>query len=58
MWASYLGPMPIVWYPGQLKQRLYLENNEAEIELAESAPLILSGRIKTGQLWAVKTGQS
>jgi len=50
--------MPIVWYPGQLKQRLYLENNEAEIELAESAPLILSGRIKTGQLWAVKTGQS
>ncbi|TKX69207.1 glycosyl transferase, partial [Halorubrum sp. GN11_10-6_MGM] len=23
MWASYLGRMPVIWYPGQLRQRLY-----------------------------------
>jgi hypothetical protein len=35
MWASYLGRMPVIWYPGQLKQRLYLENPDAEIEVSE-----------------------
>lgn len=33
MWASYLGRMPVIWYPGQLKCRLYYEQPEAEIEL-------------------------
>ena len=36
MWASYLGRMPVIWYPGQLRQRLYLENPDAEIEASES----------------------
>lgn len=36
MWASYLGRMPVIWYPGQLRQRLYLENPDAEIEVSES----------------------
>jgi len=35
MWASYLGRMPVIWYPGQLKQRLYFEKPEAEVEVAE-----------------------
>lgn len=32
MWASYLGRMPVVWYPGQLRQRLYSDRPHAEIE--------------------------
>jgi hypothetical protein len=36
MWASYLGRMPVIWHPGQLRQRLYLENSQAEIEVTES----------------------
>lgn len=32
MWASFLGRMPTVYYPGQLKQRLYYENSEYEFE--------------------------
>lgn len=35
MWASYLGRMPVIWYPGQLRQKLYLENPDAEIEVSE-----------------------
>ncbi len=44
MWASYLGRMPVIWYPGQLKQRLYLENPDAEIEVSESDCLILPSK--------------
>lgn len=33
MWASYLGRMPVIWYPGQLKCRLYYDQPHAEIEL-------------------------
>lgn len=36
MWASYLGRMPVVWYPGQLKCRLYA-SGKAEIEAADRA---------------------
>jgi hypothetical protein len=32
MWASYLGRMPSLYYPGQLKQRLYIERPEWEDE--------------------------
>lgn len=32
MWASFLGRMPVIWHPGQLKQRLYYENAGYEIE--------------------------
>jgi hypothetical protein len=33
MWASYLGRMPTIWFPGQLQHRLYTENTSAEIEM-------------------------
>jgi hypothetical protein len=33
MWASYLGRMPVIWYPGHLKCRLYCDQPQAEIEL-------------------------
>jgi hypothetical protein len=32
MWASYLGRMPVLWYPGQLRQRLYLSMRDLEAE--------------------------
>ncbi len=32
MWASYLGRMPVVWPKGALKQRLYYDRPNAEIE--------------------------
>ena len=32
MWASYLGRMAVIWHSGQLRQRLYYEKAEAEIE--------------------------
>lgn len=32
MWASYLGRMPVVWYKGQLRQRLYTKYPEFEVE--------------------------
>lgn len=32
MWASYLGRMPVIWYPGQRRQRLYYEKGALEIE--------------------------
>ncbi|MFQ5850582.1 MAG: alpha-1,2-fucosyltransferase [Candidatus Binatia bacterium] len=35
MWASYLGRMPVIWHIGQLRQRLYYEKPEAEIECGE-----------------------
>lgn len=35
MWASYLGRMPVIWHPGQLRQRLYYERPNAEIELGQ-----------------------
>jgi hypothetical protein len=34
MWASYLGRMPVIWYPGQIRCRLYYDRPQAEIELA------------------------
>jgi hypothetical protein len=40
MWASFLGRMPVIWHPGQLRQRLYLDNPQAEVEagLGEDLP--------------------
>jgi len=37
MWASYLGRMPVIWYPGQLRQKLYNREPCAEIEVSEEA---------------------
>lgn len=40
MWASYVGRIPIIWPQGQLRQRLYHERPEGEVELGtgESLP--------------------
>lgn len=38
MWASYLGRQPVVWHPGRLFQRLFLDCPEAEIESSGKFP--------------------
>jgi hypothetical protein len=38
MWASYLGRMPVIWYPGQLRP-VYYNFPEAELELECGAKL-------------------
>ncbi|NTU49861.1 MAG: hypothetical protein HGA87_03050 [Desulfobulbaceae bacterium] len=32
MWASYLGRMPVIWHQGRLRQRIYYDNPNAEVE--------------------------
>ncbi|WJV61427.1 alpha-1,2-fucosyltransferase [Pectobacteriaceae bacterium CE70] len=32
MWASYLGRMDVIWYKGQLKQKLYHDGEALEVE--------------------------
>lgn len=48
MWAAYLGRMPVIWYRGQLRQKLYQEEPEAEVECApdESLPFYFLDLIK------------
>jgi len=57
MWASYLGRMPVIWYPGQRRQRLYYENEELEIESGpeESLPRSFGDRLEDVFAdWSVK----
>ena len=57
MWASYLGRMPVIWYPGQRRQRLYYENEELEIESGpeESLPHSFGNRLEDVFAdWSVK----
>jgi hypothetical protein len=35
MWASYLGRMPVIWHPGQLRQKLYPECEGLEFECGD-----------------------
>lgn len=39
MWASFLGRMPVIWYPRQIRLRLYTDRPEIEIEQAEGQTL-------------------
>lgn len=39
MWASFLGRMPTIYFPGQIKQRLYYDNPKFEIEWKKGVPL-------------------
>lgn len=32
MWASFLGRMPVIWYNGKLKQKVYFDQPELELE--------------------------
>lgn len=39
MWASYLGQVPTLWYPGKLRYRLLLDHPEREFEWRSGQPL-------------------
>lgn len=39
MWASYLGRMPAIWYPGQLRQKLYANSSQADWEIESGAQI-------------------
>ena len=49
MWASYLGRMPVIWYPGLHRMKLYLddENFEGTLDYNERLPEKLKSRITT-----------
>ena len=40
MWASFLGQMPTIWFPGQLRQKLIIDHNifEGEIDYTDKLP--------------------
>ena len=40
MWASFLGQMPTIWFPGQMRQKLLLEESvfEGEIDYNDKLP--------------------
>jgi hypothetical protein len=40
MWASFLGQMPTIWFPGQMRQTLILENSkfEGEVDYDDNLP--------------------
>ena len=40
MWASFLGQMPTIWFPGQLKQKLLLDEKqfEGEVDYSDDLP--------------------
>ncbi len=48
MWASYLGRMPTIWFPGTHRQKLYKEEEafEGEIDYGEPFPSSLIETIK------------
>lgn len=50
MWASFLGQMPTIWFPGQLRQKLINDNNifEGEIDYDDELPESVIKVIKDG----------
>lgn len=44
MWASFMGRMPVLWHPGQMRQKLYLHDHAIEIETATGSTLPASFR--------------
>ena len=43
MWASFLGQMPTIWFPGQMRQKLISNPNkfEGEIDFTDRLPATL-----------------
>jgi len=39
MWASYLGRMPVIWFPGEMRQKLYYEPDLLEVESGKGEEL-------------------
>ena len=48
MWASFLGQMPTIWFPGQMRQKLLLENLnfEGEIDYDDALPASIIKELK------------
>ena len=48
MWASFLGQMPTIWFPGQMRQTLLLENSkfEGEIDYDDDLPISIVKELK------------
>ena len=39
MWASFLGQMPTIWFPGQMRQKLIINDKLFEGEMDYNDPL-------------------
>ena len=48
MWASFLGQMPTIWFPGQMRQKLLLENSkfEGEVDYEDDLPISIIKELK------------
>ena len=50
MWASFLGQMSTIWFPGQMRQKLLLENSnfEGEVDYDDNLPCSIIRELKNG----------
>ena len=50
MWASFLGQMPTIWFPGQMRQEIILDKNtfEGELDYNDGLPNSIIEIIKNG----------
>ena len=48
MWASFLGQMPTIWFPGQMRQKLLIENSkfEGEVDYDDDLPVSIVKELK------------
>jgi len=48
MWASFLGQMPTIWFPGQMRQKLILEKSkfEGEVDYYDDLPSSIIKELK------------
>ena len=48
IWASFLGQMPIIWFPGQMRRKLLLENSkfEGEVDYEDNLPISIIKELK------------
>ena len=48
MCASFLGQMRTIWFPGQLRQKLLLENSkfEGEVDYDDDSPISIIKELK------------
>ena len=48
MWASFLGQVPTIWFPGQMRQKLLLENSkfEGEVDYDDDLPSLIIKELK------------
>ena len=48
MWASFLGQMPTIWFPGQMRQKLLLDNLkfEGEVDYDDNLPISIIKKLR------------